>query len=180
MDKQNTEMTAQDVLEFIQLMSQNNIEMWVDGGGAVDALLGSQTRLHDDLDIAVRHRNAGRIQALLAARGYAEIERDDSWLCNFVMGDSLGHCIDIHSFEFDDEGNCIFGVRYPADALKGSGTIDGKPVQCVTADWLVQFHTGYTVDENDYRDIKALCDQFGLELPKEYESFQKSDKETKK
>ena len=51
---------------------------------------------------------------------------------------------------------------------------------CITADWLVQFHTGYTVDENDYRDIKALCDQFGLELPKEYESFQKSDKETKK
>ena len=43
MDKQNTEMTTQDVLEFIQLMSQNNIEMWVDGGWAVDALLGSQT-----------------------------------------------------------------------------------------------------------------------------------------
>ena len=68
MNKEKTEMTAQDVIEFIKLMNQNNIEVWIDGGWGVDVLLGSQTRDHEDLDIAVRHRDAGRIQALLEAR----------------------------------------------------------------------------------------------------------------
>ena len=171
MKKDNPEMTAQDVLEFIELMTKNNIEVWIDGGWAVDALLGSQTRLHEDLDIAIRHRNAGRIQSLLEAHGYTEVPLDDSWLCNFVMGDEQGHRIDVHSCEFDTEGKCVFGVTYPFDSLKGSGTINGFPVQCITPEWLVKFHTGYPLDENDYKDVQALCEKFNLPLPEEYTAF---------
>jgi hypothetical protein len=29
----------------------------------------------------------------------------------------------------------------------------------------------YELDENDYRDVSALCERFGLALPAEYESF---------
>jgi lincosamide nucleotidyltransferase A/C/D/E len=36
---------------------------------------------------------------------------------------------------------------------------------------MVQFHTGYPLDENDYRDVKALCERFSIPIPKEYESF---------
>jgi len=175
-----TEMTAQDVLAFLSLMKQNNIEIWIDGGWAVDALLGSQSRLHEDLDIAVIHRSVGRIRALLEASGFSEIERDDSWLCNFVMGDEQGRLIDVHSCEFDPEGRCIFGVHYPYDALKGSGMIGSVPVQCITPEWLVKFHIGYTLDENDYRDVKALCDKFHLEIPKEYADFGKVEEGKRK
>jgi lincosamide nucleotidyltransferase A/C/D/E len=35
----------------------------------------------------------------------------------------------------------------------------------------VQFHTAYEPDEDDYRDVAALCEQFGLVLPTEYERF---------
>ena len=171
MKKEKTEMTAQDVTAFLALMVQNNIEFWIDGGWAVDALLEKQTRIHEDLDIAVRHRYASRIRALLEAQGFSEVVRNDSWLCNFVMGDEKGHLIDVHSFEFDNGGKCLFGVAYPLDSLKGNGKIDGIPVQCITPEWLVKFHTGYTLDKNDYKDVKALCKKVDIPLPEEYIVF---------
>jgi len=173
MKKTKTEMTAQDVIVFLQLMAKNNIEVWLDGGWAVDALLGKQTRTHEDLDIAIRHRYTERIRALLEARGFREVFQDDSWLCNFVMGDEEGRRIDVHSFEFDHEKNRIFGVNYPFDSLGGSGMIEKTPVQCITPEWLVKFHTGYPPDKNDYRDVKALCKKFNILLPEEYNVFVK-------
>jgi len=38
---------------------------------------------------------------------------------------------------------------------------------------MVEFHTRYDVDENDYRDVKALCQRFGIALPEVYEKFEK-------
>lgn len=175
MSEINPEMTAQDVVAFVQLLNQYRINVWIDGGWAVDAVLGCQTRPHSDLDIAVLHQDVPQILALLAERGYQEVPRDDSWECNFVLGDDEGHLIDIHSCTFDAEGNNIFGVAYPYASLQGTGTINGFPVRCVPADWLVQFHTGYKLDENDYRDVKALCQQFGLEIPAEYAEFVRND-----
>ena len=169
--KEKTEMTVQDVAAFLQLMEKNNIEVWIDGGWAVDALLEKQTRIHEDLDIAVRHRYASRIRALLEAAGFSEVIRDDSWLCNFVMGDEKGHLIDVHSFEFDNGGKCLFGVDYPFDSLNGNGKIDGMPVQCITPEWLVKFHSGYPLDKTDYKDVKTLCKKFDIPLPEEYIVF---------
>ncbi len=170
-----TEMTANDVIAFVQLLNQHKIEVCIGGGWGVDALLGRQTRPHADLDIAVAHQDAPQIRALLEARGYQDVPRDDTWECNFVLGDDQGHLIDFHSCTFDAEGNNIFGVPYPFASLQGKGAINGFPVKCVPAEWLVQFHTGYKLDENDYRDVKALCQQFGLEIPSEYGEFVAAD-----
>lgn len=173
MGKRKFAMSAQDVTGFIRLLEKNHIAVWIDGGWGVDALLGSQTRPHEDLDIAVHHRDTARIRSLLQERGYVEIPRDDSWLCNFVLGDKQGHCIDIHSFEFDPQGKCVFGVQYPFESLQGSGSIAGVAVKCITPEWMVKFHKGYTLDEHDYQDVKALCDKFNIPLPEEYQAFLK-------
>lgn len=37
---------------------------------------------------------------------------------------------------------------------------------------MVKFHTGYELDENDYRDVRALCQRFGIEMPSEYGKFE--------
>jgi lincosamide nucleotidyltransferase A/C/D/E len=50
MQEDEPEMTAQDAIEIVQLFEQNAIEVYVDGGWGVDALLGKQTRTHADLD----------------------------------------------------------------------------------------------------------------------------------
>lgn len=166
-------MTAKDVIEFLELLWQHQIEVFIDGGWGVDALLGEQTRTHADLDIAIPHKEVEKIRELLEARGYQEVPRADSWECNFVLGDSQGHEIDIHTYIFDGDGNLIFGVEYPCDSLTGTGSVNGCPVQCITPEWMVKFHTGYPLDENDYRDVKALCQRFGLEMPPEYDGFER-------
>jgi lincosamide nucleotidyltransferase A/C/D/E len=178
MSKDNPEMTARDVLEIAKLLSQNEIEVIIDGGWGVDALLGKQTRIHQDLDVAVMHKDVPRIRALLEAKGYHDIPRDDTWECNFVLGDGQDHLLDLHSCTFDEACNNVFGVPYPFESLNGRGSIDAHPVRCVTAEWIVKFHTGYRLDEDDYHDVKLLCNQFGIEMPDEYHQFVLSDRQT--
>ena len=164
-------MTAEDVLEILQLLADNNIHVYVDGGWGVDALLEKQTRLHTDLDIAMEHKDVPKLRELLQARGYRESPRNDTWECNFVLADAAGHEVDVHSYTFDEEGRVIFGVPYPADSLRGNGMIGGQQVDCITPEWMVAFHTGYELDRNDYRDVSALCERFGIDLPPEYDRF---------
>ncbi len=173
MSMKTPKMTANDVIEIAKLFERYQIEFYIDGGWGVDALLGEQTRPHADLDIAVQHKDVCQIRALLEARGYTDVPRDDTWACNFVLGDAQGREVDIHSYTFDTEGNNIFGVEYPFGSLTGTGSIQGYPVKCISPEWLVKFHTGYTLDEDDYRDVKALCERFGIEMPEEYERFER-------
>lgn len=166
-------MKAEDVLEIVRLFNKHGIELTIDGGWGVDALLGRQTRPHDDLDIAVEHKELPKIRALLEARGYRNVPRDDTRDCNFVLGDEQGRLVDIHSYTFDSEGKIIFGVPYPFDSLNGRGMILDMPVKCISPEWMVQFHTGYKLDQNDYRDVKALSDHFGIPIPPDYADFEK-------
>ena len=171
MSKVLPEMTSHDVVAFLTLCQDHAIELWIDGGWAVDALLEVQTRVHGDLDIALNHNDVPKLRALLEERGYRHVPRDDTSAYNFVLGDDHGHVIDFHSFIFDDNGNCIFGCAYPFDSFTGSGTIDGHQVKCISPQRLVEFHTGYELREKDHRDVVALCDRFGLELPKQHQEL---------
>lgn len=44
-------MTASDVAVVLDRLEDAKIEAWLEGGWGVDALLGKQTRTHDDLDL---------------------------------------------------------------------------------------------------------------------------------
>ena len=162
------EMTAQDVIELLQLCKKNNIEITIDGGWGIDALLGKQTRKHKDLDIALEHKYVSKLCQLLEAKGYQNIPRDDTTEYNFVMGDDKGHEIDFHSYTFDAKGNNIFGVKYPLESLTGIGTINDYSVKCISPEYMVKFHTGYTLREHDYHDMRILCKHFGIPLPDEF------------
>jgi lincosamide nucleotidyltransferase A/C/D/E len=175
MKNDKSEMTAVDVIEIVKLLEKNGMTIIIDGGWGVDALLGEQTRNHEDLDVAVLHKDVPLIRSLLEARGYQDIPRDDTCECNFVLGDDQGHLFDLHSCTFDAVGNNVFGVEYPKDSWEGTGTINGYPVRCITPEWMVKFHTGYELDENDYHDVKLLCQRYALEIPSEYATFDKKD-----
>ncbi len=72
------EMSADAVVQLLQLFEQHGIEVVVDGGWGVDALLGEQTRFHADVDIALEHKDVPKLRALLEARGYKDVPRDDT------------------------------------------------------------------------------------------------------
>jgi putative acetyltransferase len=107
----------------------------------------------------------------LEDRGYRHVPSDGSWPCNFVLGDDQGHRIDLHSFELDTGGENTFGVAYRAEHLAGVGMIEGYQVRCVAPEWMVKFHTGYPLDKNDFLDVKALCEKFEIDMPKEHRAY---------
>ena len=113
--------TADDVIEIVKILNQNDIEVIVDGGWGVDALLGRQTRKHEDLDIAILHKDVPMLRKVLGEIGFKEIPRNDSWECNFVLEDDLKRQVDVHSCTFDESGKNVFGVDYPFDSWHGKG-----------------------------------------------------------
>jgi lincosamide nucleotidyltransferase A/C/D/E len=161
-------MKAETVVELVKLLESHKIDVVIDGGWGVDALLGKQSRFHNDLDIAIPHKDVPKLRKTLAEKGFSEILRDDSRDCNFVLQDKAGNQLDVHSFTFDENGNNIYGVAYLPEHLTGKGTINGFLVKCIPPEWMVKFHTGYELDENDFHDVKALCEKFNLRLPDEY------------
>jgi lincosamide nucleotidyltransferase A/C/D/E len=168
------EMTAADVLAFLDLVSGLGVRIWLDGGWAVDACLGRQTRRHGDLDIVIEERHLARTVAALEERGFGPVPRGDTRPWNFVLGDETGHEIDFHVIVIDAAGRGRYGPPeigdffYEAEALGWAGSIEGRPVACMPPDWLVRWHTGYELDADDLADVSALCGQFGIPLPDEY------------
>jgi len=179
MGKNVPEMTAVDVLELVKLFEQAGIQVILDGGWGVDALLGEQTRAHADLDIVIAYKDVVRLRKQLESNGYADVPRRDTREINFVMGDELGHLVDIHTYSTDRVNHPEQGLDYPLESLNGVGSILGYPVRCIDLVNIVNFHSGYTLDENDYHDVKALCEHFDMLLPEEYASFMGKDQAPK-
>jgi lincosamide nucleotidyltransferase A/C/D/E len=166
-------MPADHVIEVYDLLRRHEIDIWIDGGWGVDALLGEHTREHGDLDIAIQAKDLPKMRALLEERGYQDKGEEHARPGNFVLRDQTGHEIDVHAINLDSAGNGIYGPpengeRYPASTLRGTGVIAGRLVQCISAEDAVKFHSGYELDQNDFHDVLALCEKFGIEIPDEY------------
>ena len=169
---QTPEMDQEEALRIIDLAEIAGIPIVIDGGWAVDAHLGWQTRPHSDLDVAINHQYLPRFLGILSRLGYGHVPRDDQWEHNFVLEDGNGHQVDIHSYIRNEQGQIVGGVEYPGDSLTGQGKIGHAKVRCIKADWLVDFHLGYSFDENDYNDVKFLCNLHRLPLPPEYQAYE--------
>jgi lincosamide nucleotidyltransferase A/C/D/E len=166
-------MTVPDVLAFLDLIADLGIDVWLDGGWGVDALLGAQTRRHEDLDIVIEARHSPTLVQHLTLRGFGPVPRDDTSPWNFVYGDAHGREVDFHVVEFDGSGDAHLGPVdiYPAGALTGYGTVGARTVRCLAPQWAVHRHTGYEVDEDDWADVSRLCDRFDLPIPPDFDRF---------
>jgi lincosamide nucleotidyltransferase A/C/D/E len=161
-------MTSDDVVGLWSLFQESRLDVTIDGGWAVDAVLERQTREHGDLDIAIPHSQLPALVAELAKQGFGWIASGGSWECNFVLADVNDRRIDIHSYELDPEGNNRFGVPYAASHLEWWGVIGGVRVRSVPPEWQVKFHVGYDFDDTDRLDVRALCDRFEIPVPDQY------------
>jgi lincosamide nucleotidyltransferase A/C/D/E len=50
-------LSASDVIEVVGALGPHGLNVWIDGGWGVDALVGEQTRDHADLDVAADRRD---------------------------------------------------------------------------------------------------------------------------
>jgi lincosamide nucleotidyltransferase A/C/D/E len=165
-------MLAQDVLRIVDTLRRSGVAVWLDGGWGVDALVGEQSREHDDLDCVIALADTAAAQAALAPVGYSVIE--DELPTRFVVHDARDRCVDFHTVTFDDEGGGVQQLqdgsswRYPPQGFLATGRIAGQPVPCLTAEVQALAHVGYEPVEKDVHDMRLLARHFGIELPEPY------------
>lgn len=166
-----TLMTARDVLDVIDMLTNGGAEIWIAGGWAVDAMVGETTRPHRDLDLAIRSEHPDTAIADIGRLGYTKTL--DLLPVRLVMEAAGGRSVDLHPVTFDatgfgrqvgDEGRVY---EYPPEGF-GTGRIGGRTVPCLTAEQLVRFHLGYEPLGHDRQDMALLRDRLGVEVPPPY------------
>ncbi|MFD3519516.1 nucleotidyltransferase domain-containing protein [Streptomyces sp. NPDC058653] len=161
-------MRAEDVLAVLDLLDRAGVEVWLDGGWGVDALLGEQTRPHEDLDIVVRAESLAHHGRTMGDHGFRPLRTEH----RLVLVDDAGRKVDVHTVDLgatrtDERGVRVHGpggLPCPVGSLNGSGRVRGRRVGCVTPEYQIASHTGYALGEDDERDVLALHHRFGVPL----------------
>jgi len=167
-------MTGAKVARIVAYLEAASIRIWLDGGWGVDALVGEESRPHSDLDAAIALDTTDAAIAALAPLGF-RVEVDDR-PTRLVLAARDGRRIDLHPLIFDEEGNGMqIGAGpnggdavYPAQGLTGKGSVDSRPVACLTPELMLRHHTGYEPTLKDRHNVRLLCERFGLPLPSAY------------
>jgi lincosamide nucleotidyltransferase A/C/D/E len=164
-------MDAPALLRVLDRLESEGIDVWLDGGWGVDALLGRATREHDDLDLVAELRDSERIIELLEGLGYELVAAATPK--SFVLVDPKGRQVDVHPVAFNADGGGVYQMDqrgswvYPAEGFSGRGSVDGRPVRCLSPEVQVLVHTGYELTDKDYRELYLLRERFGVEIPED-------------
>ena len=169
MNDENLPMTTNMVHWFLNLFDKLRITAWIDGGWGVDALLGEQTRKHQDLDIIISRKDSAILTEALFARGFVDIHTDDRTDRNFVMGHQTHGMIDFHVVELTQDGGAVYRPReidwiISELELNAVGYIGEREVRCLSADYQVRSHAGYPLQDTDFADMHALHKKYGVKL----------------
>ena len=116
-------MTPEALVDLLRLFESEGIEVWLDGGWAVDAVLGAQTRPHKDVDIILRVADLRKLRDILASRGFEM--RDGGTESNFVLADRSGLEVDVHAIVFDQDGNGVYRMENGSDWIFPAGVLGG-------------------------------------------------------
>ncbi|HEX4929598.1 MAG TPA: hypothetical protein VFV62_02735 [Gaiellaceae bacterium] len=159
-------MDARDACAALDALEAAGIRVVVSGGWGVDALLGEQTREHDDLDVHVSIDDLESVCNALATLGYNQCLVGDGRLENFVLRAAGDRRVDLHAARFDGSGG-VYRMPdgtdwiWPAGSFSGRGSIGGSSVECLSFEGQLLEHTGYALDDLDRHDVARLRERFG-------------------
>ena len=162
-------MDPEDVVTALDRLDKHGVRWWLDGGWGGDALVGQQTRPHDDLDLVIELADSDRAVAALSELGYTLYP--DERPTKFVLCDERDRRVDFHTVTFDAEGGGVqvlqdgSSYRYPPDDFKARGTVGGQSRACLSVEVQMECHMRYEPDANDFHDMRVLHEHLGVELP---------------
>jgi len=161
---------APQVLAVLDELAAEGVQGWLAGGWGVDALLGRQTRLHNDIDFVISDDEPPfeQIQQALAREGF--------WFVGIFHHPGIpapwchtwrhraGAKVEVLPVPlckppFVADGADIGGVRQPFT----KGSINGRSVPCLSAELQLLMHEGYPQREADTHDVALL--RAYLDLP---------------
>lgn len=155
-------LSALEALSVLAALEAVGLRAWVAGGWGVDALVGRQTRVHRDLDLALDVTRAS-VEGALAALGTLGYSVETDWLPSRVeLAAPSARWVDLHPVVFDEQGTGwqanvdeLPPFRYPPDAFT-EGLINGSSVKCLSVRQQVLFHSGYPPQPHDLADVALL------------------------
>ena len=162
-------MAEDDVRAVLQSLESAGIRVWVDGGWGVDALIGRQTRPHQDLDLAMELGDVRQAVEVLREIGFRTYEAELPTRADLRSEDDRR--VDLHLLTFDEQGNGLQQLQdgsvatYDKQGLSGIGTIGELEVRCLSPEIQLRFHTSYDPDEDDRHDVLLLVERFNLAVP---------------
>ena len=166
-------MEAGDVVDVLDALEARGLKVWVDGGWGVDALLGEETRPHDDVDLVVELLALPVVVEALAELGFVVAE--DHAPVRVVLRTADGRQADLHPVTFDQEGTgwqvgaAVDGsdCPYPAEGFERGRILD-RAVPCLGPALQIEHHRGYEPRPRDRVDMAHLARRFDLSLPEGY------------
>jgi lincosamide nucleotidyltransferase A/C/D/E len=148
-----------DVVRVLTAMNEADVDVWVDGGWGVDALVGRESRRHKDLDLLVLVVDVQRAAAVLVELGFGHLAgpspaglycdvADRRVDISVVAPDGASREY-VHETSHDTP-------RLAVEDLSGQGMIGGLRVRCLTASAQVRAHVGYEMTDKDEHDLQLL------------------------
>ncbi|HXQ58810.1 MAG TPA: hypothetical protein VN799_01895 [Acidimicrobiales bacterium] len=158
---------ALDVLNALDVLTAPGLRVWLDGGWGVDALLGEQTRPHEDVDLVVELEAVPDVLEALGTLGFAVAE--DRIPVRLVLRTADGRQADLHLVTLAEDGTGTqqgaspdgSDCTYPAEGF-GEGRILGRVVPCLSPEVQRAHHRGYEPRDRDRVDMERLANHFGL------------------
>jgi lincosamide nucleotidyltransferase A/C/D/E len=148
-----------EVLAVLADLTDAGCSVWVAGAWGVDALVGRQTRLHRDLDLALDARNETVALRVLERRGY-RVETDWRPVRVELVAEGRGW-VDVHPAVFDAAGHGrqadVGGGKFdypPAGVRRGHSWRVREP--CLSRGQQLTFHSGYEPRDIDLLDLALL------------------------
>ncbi len=151
-------MPANEVRRIVDWLEDAGATYQINGGWAVDALVGRETRPHQDLDLFLDTDVVVDLMTWLAARGYQVTE---DWRPVRVELSGAKGRVDVHPMQVLDNGDGIqegLGddtfVHAARDRTRGE--IEGREVFVASAGRLRQLRRGYEPRAVDLHDLAQL------------------------
>ncbi len=154
---------ASQVVAVLDELAAEGVQGWLAGGWGVDALVGRQTRTHNDIDFVIGDDEPpfDQIGQALARQGF--------WFVGTFHhpGIPIPWChtwrhragakvevlpVPLHQPPFTADGTDADGIRQPF----AEGSIDGRPVPCLSAELQLLLHKGYAQRQADDHDVALL------------------------
>lgn len=146
------------LVALVRWLESAGVVYQVNGGWAVDALVGIQTRTHRDVDIFVDADHVADLDAWLMGRGY---EVDSNWSPVRVEWVQADQRIDVHPMVLAENGDGVqagfgddFFIHRAVDRTRGR--IAGQSIVVANSRRLRELRDGYRHRPEDIHDLRIL------------------------
>ncbi len=155
--------SGRQVLDVLDVLEALPVRYWVAGGWGIDALVGRQSRDHDDLDVVLDEFPATveMVGDALRALGFRVLERAyrPTWMPDrWHLESGVNLHVELVSLDLARLAEAAAVARTTVARLEpyATGTIDGRRVPCLSTDaqWIV--HGGYEPRPVDRHDLVLL------------------------